>query len=104
MHLTPEGQQKRQDGEDIEQLSVLHALCHQTPCAIQKWADIFSGLPFVADTAAEALLITLVLNVPCQIKLQVSFGFADPLSAFFLQNHLSLLRLSLCFPLMSDFC
>lgn len=57
MHLTPHGQQKRRNGEDIEHLSMLSVPCHQIPCAIQKWADIFSSLPFVADTPAEALLI-----------------------------------------------
>lgn len=57
MHVTPHGQQKRRNGEDTEQLSVLSVPCHQIPCTIQKWADIFSSLPFVADTPAEALLI-----------------------------------------------
>lgn len=59
MHLTPDGQQKRQDGEDIEHLSMLHVSCHQIPCAIQKWADIFSSLPFVADTSHCSFLMLL---------------------------------------------
>lgn len=82
MHLSPEGQQKRQDGEDMEHLSMLHVPCQQIPCANQKWAGIFSSLPFTADTAAETLLITLVLNIPCQIKFQVSFGFARAVCLF----------------------
>lgn len=82
MHLSPEGQQKRQDGEDMEHLSMLPVPCQQIPCASQKWAGIFSSLPFVADTPAEALLIILVLNIPCKIKFQVSFGFSKAVYPF----------------------
>jgi len=69
--------------EDIEYLSLFHVSCHQTPCAIiHHQAHIFPSLPFAADTPAEALLIAFVLHIPCQIQLQASFGFPNPVSPY----------------------
>lgn len=70
---------------------VLH---NQVTHHIQQWTQVYSLLPFAADTPVGVLA---AFHIPLQIQLQVDFGFPDPTSPCLDSVLLELLTLLLPF-------
>lgn len=64
-------------GKDgIEYLNLFSVICHKLPHSIQQQVRGFPSLPFVDYGLVESFLV--FFHMPCQMQLQVSLHFLNP--------------------------